>query len=59
MNELSSFTPWPPSPSEKNSISQILNEQGAWIQDHEGKAGLLWNSFKNRLGGNFRHQNAL
>ena len=34
----------------KNTISQILNEQSAWIQDHEGKAGLLWNSFKNRLG---------
>jgi len=34
----------------KNTVSQILNEQSAWIQDHEGKAGLLWNSFKNRLG---------
>jgi len=34
----------------KNTSTQILNDQGAWIQDHEGKAGLLWNSFKNRLG---------
>ena len=34
----------------KNTITQILNDQGAWIQDHEGKAGLLWNSFKKRLG---------
>jgi len=34
----------------RNAISQIQNEQGAWIQDHEGKAGLLWNSFKNRMG---------
>ena len=34
----------------RNAISQIQNDQGAWIQDHEGKAGLLWNSFKNRMG---------
>jgi hypothetical protein len=34
----------------RNSISHIMNEQGVWIQDHEGKAGLLWNSFKNRMG---------
>ena len=33
-----------------NAIPQILNEQGAWIQDHEGKAGLLWSSFKHRMG---------
>ena len=25
-------------------------ENGAWIQDHDGKAGLLWNAFRNRLG---------
>ena len=34
----------------RNSISQILNDQGVWIHDHEGKAGLLWNSFRNRMG---------
>lgn len=34
----------------RNSISQILNEQGIWIQDHDGKAGLLWSSFKGRMG---------
>ena len=30
----------------RNAISQIQNDQGAWIQDHEGKAGLLWNSWE-------------
>jgi len=34
----------------KNKISQILNDSGAWIQDHDEKAGLLWNSFRNRMG---------
>lgn len=34
----------------RNSISQLLNEHGVWVQDHESKAGLLWNSFKSRLG---------
>jgi len=34
----------------RNSISQILNDHGVWIHDHEGKAGLLWNSFRNRMG---------
>ena len=34
----------------RNKISQILNDSGAWIQDHDGKVGLLWNSFKNRTG---------
>jgi hypothetical protein len=34
----------------KNAISQILNDSGAWIQDHEGKAFLLWNAFRNRMG---------
>jgi hypothetical protein len=33
----------------QNSIPQ-LNEQGLWVQDHEGKAGLLWNSFRKRMG---------
>jgi hypothetical protein len=34
----------------KNAIPQILNDEGAWIQDHEGKACLLWNALKNRMG---------
>lgn len=34
----------------KNSISQLLNDDGAWILDHEGKAGQIWNSFKARMG---------
>jgi hypothetical protein len=34
----------------RNSIPQLLNEQGQWVQDHEGKAGLLWNAFKKRMG---------
>lgn len=34
----------------RNSISQLQNEQGAWISDHQGKAGLLWSSFKSRMG---------
>jgi len=24
-----------------------MNEQGTWVQDHDGKAGLLLNSFRN------------
>jgi hypothetical protein len=34
----------------RNAISQIMNDEGVWIQDHEGKAGLLWNSFRNKMG---------
>ena len=34
----------------RNSISQLRNEHGIWIQNHEGKAGLLWSSFRNRMG---------
>ena len=34
----------------RNSIAQLLNDNGAWVQDHEGKANLLWCSFKNRMG---------
>jgi hypothetical protein len=34
----------------RNSIPQLLNEQGHWVQDHEGKAGLLWNAFKKHMG---------
>jgi hypothetical protein len=34
----------------RNAISQIMNDQGVWIQDHAGKAGLLWTAFRNRMG---------
>jgi len=34
----------------RNTISQILNEHGAWVQEHESKAGLLWTSYRNRMG---------
>jgi hypothetical protein len=34
----------------QNTISQILNEGGIWVQDHSGKEALLWYAFKNRLG---------
>jgi hypothetical protein len=34
----------------KNTITQLLNEDGAWVLDHVGKEGILWTTFKNRLG---------
>jgi hypothetical protein len=34
----------------QNTISQILNEDGIWVQDHSGKNALLWYAFKSRLG---------
>ena len=34
----------------RNAISQIKDEQGNWISDHEGKAALLYTSYKNRMG---------
>ena len=34
----------------RNAISQVKNENGIWVQDHEGKAGILWNTFKNKMG---------
>jgi len=34
----------------RNAISKVKNENGIWVQDHEGKAGILWNTFKNRMG---------
>jgi hypothetical protein len=34
----------------RNSIPQLMNEHGQWVQDHEGKARLLWNAFKIRMG---------
>ena len=34
----------------KNTIMQLQNDQGVWIQDHESKAGIIWNAFRNRMG---------
>jgi hypothetical protein len=34
----------------RNTIMQLRNDQGIWIQDHEGKAGIIWNAFRNRMG---------
>lgn len=34
----------------RNTITQLKNDQGVWIQEHEGKAGLLWSAFRNRMG---------
>jgi hypothetical protein len=34
----------------RSTISQILNEDGIWVQDHSWKEALLWSTFKNRLG---------
>lgn len=34
----------------RNSIPQLLNDQGQWIYDHDGKAGLLWNAFRKHMG---------
>jgi hypothetical protein len=34
----------------KNTITQLLNEEGVWVSDHVGKEGILWTTFKNRLG---------
>lgn len=34
----------------RNSISQLTNDDGAVIHNHEGKADLIWSAFKNRMG---------
>ena len=34
----------------KNSISQLQNENGVMISDHEGKVALLWTAYRNRMG---------
>lgn len=34
----------------RNAISQLKNEHGIWVHDHDGKAGLMWSSFINRMG---------
>ena len=34
----------------RNCIPQLLNDQEAGVQDHEGKAGIIWNTFKARMG---------
>ena len=34
----------------RNSISQLRDDSGFFVSDHESKAALLWTSFKNRMG---------
>jgi hypothetical protein len=34
----------------KNYITGLLNDQGVWFYDHDGKAGMIWNSFRGRMG---------
>ena len=34
----------------RNTISQLQNENGVTISDHDGKASLLWTAYKNRMG---------
>lgn len=34
----------------KNAISSLLDQNGNQVFDHEGKATILWNIYKNRMG---------
>jgi len=34
----------------RNAISQLRDENGNWIADHDGKAALLYLAYKNRMG---------
>jgi hypothetical protein len=34
----------------RNSISQLLNSEGAVITDHAGKADMIWHAFRGRMG---------
>jgi hypothetical protein len=34
----------------KNTFTQLKNDTGNTISDHDGKATLLWMSYKNRMG---------
>lgn len=34
----------------RNIITQLRNDQGIWVEDHDGKAGIIWNTFKSRMG---------
>ena len=34
----------------RNSVSQLRDDSGLFVSDHESKAALLWTSFKNRMG---------
>ena len=34
----------------KNTIPQLMNDNGVMISDHEGKAARLWSAYKNRMG---------
>ena len=34
----------------RNSISQLLDNSGNFVSDHESKAALIWTIFRNRMG---------
>lgn len=34
----------------RNSISQLINDDGIPVSDHASKENMIWNSFKNRMG---------
>jgi hypothetical protein len=34
----------------RNAITQLKDDDGNMVQDHEGKAALLYNAYKNRMG---------
>jgi hypothetical protein len=48
MNAPSSSTPWQRSHTE--GIPQLTNDDGAVINDHAGKADMIWSSFRGRIG---------
>ena len=35
---------------QRNTITQLKNDQGQVISDHDGKAALLWTAYRNRMG---------
>lgn len=34
----------------RNTITQLKMDNDVWVQDHEGKAAIIWNAFKGRMG---------
>jgi hypothetical protein len=50
MNAPSFSMEWRLSLTKETPFHSCQNEQGIWIHDHHGKAGLLWQSFKKRMG---------
>lgn len=50
MKTLAIFRLWQPWLTTGTKISSITTHEGILLMDHEQKAGLLWESFKDRLG---------